>query len=853
MRRIWHDGSANQVPLERALALISQGGGQGKLIIVRGEAGAGSSAFASRLQALATRNGIRSIHIERSAVNSDFVLLAHIFRSLQLPIFSSELGANQRISRHYKAALHLRQYQAVICEDAHDYFNMYSSKLQGIYDSVHQLTRPPFGYNIVLCGLHDKLTEIGLRARVLGMIVEMIDLRPMNYDEAYFNLVEALFKDHRVSMPLLQSTHLPTPIPIRHDILTAPLGTSPSELRGNVCAETESAPDLNLAAATVRNLSPIFITSYGLDVRALHTYTSGLVGKTAEHVRRAAHSLEIADIGEQRSAAIPASATIKSTLLPIPEVTQDGGGNDHSIQPAANASATSQADPQILLPLFDLLASRITFQLELQLDEPQAGSPNDPGGLVTPHLCNLSDPGAKGFSGAKGGVFSRQAAAVVPARSGQAVTSHNNRHSTRHNEQAGSFRLYLKPVIDETLGSWLCRNAAAKSIDSIHGGFLEWCRRLIERDELAQASGPNTHGGDNKAGVQMAMPLQAQQNQHVADPARPIKLPLESQENDIAEEPTWNPAILLGGTRSKMSPDLGAPIEYDTLFRSQEFLDAFPATLRPHLASRFSLPPNAVQNTHNRRYCAQCIADDVAALRAPALRKAWRKRGAAVCTQHRQPVLLQQLERGTLSQLSGAWQAYMQHTQREDYDHGVGLISRNSCGYQGISAESRICRIVRRLQDWVEYAPALPTTSRPSKYALYFLLGFFLYQANLVSEGGVARWFIKSPQGEKLNLRSFEKPTITQMIKNIESASPRAMSMGYLLAGSAFELLTAAEITFLRGALDFTDYLFPATPGELKSLSQCFQSYHMIAVWESAYRNLSPEDCRHLEWLLRKY
>ncbi|MNJ48847.1 hypothetical protein D3C77_440530 [compost metagenome] len=253
----------------------------------------------------------------------------------------------------------------------------------------------------------------------------------------------------------------------------------------------------------------------------------------------------------------------------------------------------------------------------------------------------------------------------------------------------------------------------------------------------------------------------------------------------------------------------------------------------------------------NRRFCAQCLADDVAAMRTPGLRRAWRNRGAALCTVHRQPVLLQQLEKGHLSKFSGAWQAYIQQTMRGYFDYGIGLISRNSTSNEAASLEARICRIVWRIQDWVEYAPAIPSGQQPSKYALYFLLGFFLYQGNLVSDGGVARWFFKGARGAKLNSHEYEKPTVVQMVKNIESASPRSLAVAYLLLGFAFNLIGEDDLSLLRRALVFADSFFPATREELKSLVQCFQSYHLNAIWESAFRNLQVDDLVHIAWLLR--
>ena len=388
---------------------------------------------------------------------------------------------------------------------------------------------------------------------------------------------------------------------------------------------------------------------------------------------------------------------------------------------------------------------------------------------------------------------------------------------------------YLTPVYDETLGSWLSRNATSSTVSTLHDGFLEWCIGLFKPTATpfaACTADDFTHEPYSKAAA--------------------------SRMDDVVQT-QWNPEVLLGNPRTQDQDQEAKDLEYDDLYRSEAFLQAFGGPLGAHLAGRFKLPSNAVSHQDNLRFCAQCLADDVTAMRAPGLRRAWRNRGAALCTAHQQPVLLQQLEKGSLSELSGAWQAYMQQTLRGYFDHGVGLVSRHESGYQSTSLEASVCRIVCRIQRWVEYAPAVPSGQQPSKYALYFMLGFFLYQGNLVSDGGVARWFFKGQRGSRLNTYQYEKPTVGQMVKNIESASPRILAFAYLLLGFAYDRIPKEEVDLLRRTFVFTDCLFPESREELKSLAQCFQPYQLDDIWESALRNLQIDDLVKLAWLLRHH
>jgi len=294
MGRRWIRGSANQAPLDSVLQSIRLrgGNGRGKIIIVRGEAGAGASAFASRLHSLLLRSNIKSAFIPRLPFNADFLFSTHLFKSLGLPSSSFDITAARRVTRHYEAAMHLRCYRAVICEDAHDFFHKHQIKKENIYDSIHRLTLPPYNHLVVLCGLRDSLTVVGDRAIADGMDVEYVDLRPMRCDQSYLGFVRDVV---RTFAPIGNSESLsPFLLPIRAPLLLTDQVTakqsghvplSPPAPISNPMVSEFSAGDTQLGAGAFLALNPCPLGPEGLDVSILHAHTKGLVGNTVSVVK----------------------------------------------------------------------------------------------------------------------------------------------------------------------------------------------------------------------------------------------------------------------------------------------------------------------------------------------------------------------------------------------------------------------------------------------------------------------------------------------------------------------------------------------------------------------------------------
>jgi hypothetical protein len=823
---------------------------------------------------------IRSVFVPRAPFNADFVFSAHFLKSLGLPSSTVDLTSGRKIRLHYEAAIRLRRYQAVICEDAHDFFHKHQQKVHNIYGSIQQLTRPPYGHCVVLCGLRDPLTVVGHVAQAMAMDVEYFDLGPMPCDQHYLDFVQDITAGMQLGTPgnrikpFLLSTIAKERVPIALPASEPQRVQVPQSAQAPVAADFDLAADqTNLGAGCFLALDPCPLTLYGLDVGILHAHTKGLIGNTVTVVRgllaapvEAGGSTKYETpsshptlLGEAFTS-LPASAVRAQQREVVQEARETEGLEDtqqaeavvSSIGPSEDklshpsdaglGQPTGSEEPlikngepgcddllkggtnvddtprgmQIRLPLGLDKDRQIEVQLELRFVIPvELTNPAVDAPFQTFEGVTGKDRSVIAVSGHSRGLCNQRSASIDPLTGGS-------------RKRRGAFSGYLTPLHDETLGSWLSRNAASSGVTVIHDGFLDWCTGLLQ-----------------PTGTPFALAT-AQDLNRLSSPKHPA-----AQVDDAEAHSPWDPQVLLGNTRPQDDGEGAKDLEYDDLYRSELFLKAFPDATKSQMTERFRLPSNAVNQHDNRRFCAQCLADDVTTMKAPGLRRAWRNRGSAVCSAHRQPILLQQLEKGHLSNFMGAWQAYMQQTARGFFDHGVGLVSCEKMGYQGASLETVICRTVLRIQIWVEYAPALPSNGRPSKYALYFLLGIFLYQGNLVSEGGAARWFLKAPRGEKLNSHEYDKPTAAQMVKNIESAPPRSLAIAYLLLGTAFDLISAEQLCLIRRALVFTDSFFPVTRGELKSLTQCFQPYHLDAIWSSALENLPIDDLVHLAWLLR--
>ena len=879
MGRRWIGSSANQASLDRVLALINQNGNraQGRLFIVRGEAGAGTSAFASRLRALLDSRHARTLYVPRMPFNSDFVFSSHVLKSLGLPP-SVALTSGRRVERHYKAAMQLRRYGAVVCEDAHDFFHKHQPKVQGIYDSIQALTQPPYSHCVVLCGLYDTLTAVGHKATAMGIEVTFFDLEAMSCDLSYLTFVRDVIvanQGHRFPpyLPEANATALArtstktvnnpetpeTPrMPETHERLDTPKSPSlAADTKLNelpILSSSESAlaaEQAVLGAASFMALNQSPLTAQGIDVRMLHEHTKGLIGNTVSMLKGLLVDAEIAeqatagdkvsrDVGMETAlteAVIGGNGSASKVDIPALPSMDDHAG-DGTLYPAETPGGL-----QLLLPIGPPAVHQMEIQLELALDMPLNVHTGPKASIIAQGEMNSAIQQS----------FTRSIRQLKPAKSivtpsvgdtsgspethaWEAAAIRTTRMSAACNKTPqGSiykkrklFQDLLTPIYDETLGSWLDRNANAGQASMIHQGFLDWCMGLLRLENESSK-------------------LSAGEGAYEAPWVRPTAL----DEQDGQTRP-WDPNAFLGTSRLRAIGVTVKELEYDDLYRSESFLNVFPRPLAVHLAERFTLPVNATAQHDNRRYCAQCLAGDVMGMKAPALRRAWRDRGAAVCTEHRQPVLLQQLEKGHLSKPAGAWQAFIQQTLNGHFDHGVGLVSRHSSGYQSASNETRVCRAVRRIQDWVANSPAIPSVQHPSKYCLYFILGFFLYQPNLVSDGGVARWFFKGMRGDRLDTPRYCKPTVSQMIKNIETAAPRSLAVGYLLLGTSFNLLAESETDLLRRELHFTEALFPKNRHELKLMALCFQRYHLTAVWESAVASLPAGDLIHLEWLFDK-
>ncbi|MEB0088626.1 hypothetical protein QN365_18610, partial [Pseudomonas sp. RTI1] len=608
MGRRWIGSSANQAPLESVLESIGEYGGNthGKLIIVRGEAGAGASAFASRLHSMLLRKNIRAVFVPRAPFNADFVFSSHFLKSLGLPSSSVDMISGQKVRLHYEAAIHLRRYQAVICEDAHDFFHKRQMKVQNIYGSIQQLTQPPYGHCVVLCGLRDPLTEVGHVAQAMKIDVEYVDLEPMPCDPHYLDFVRDIATVMRMGNPGNRVNTFLLSLRAKGRALLPLPASEPREVlvRQSTLASVGADSDLateqtHLGASSFLALYPCPLTFCGLDVGILHAHTKGLVGNTVTVVRglmaasvatkastyfdtfdsyplppndafpssparferakqqkvaqetKGAEGTEETKQAKEAEAAISSIGSIADELSHSSDAALDQpAGSEDLLSPESELGCDDlfrrQPDAsdtlrgmQILLPFVLGEDRQIEVQLELNLvipitrtDRPVAAPFVAPGGATEKGL-SLST-----VSGSSSCLYNQRSASIDSLTSGS-------------RKQRGAFSGYLTPLHDETLGSWLSRNAASSAVTVIHDGFLEWCTALLQptATPFALATAHDLS--------QLSSTKNAAEQVDYADEHKP-----------------WNPEVLLGSPRSQDHGQDARDLECDDLYRSEVFLKA---------------------------------------------------------------------------------------------------------------------------------------------------------------------------------------------------------------------------------------------------------------------------------------
>lgn len=339
-----------------------------------------------------------------------------------------------------------------------------------------------------------------------------------------------------------------------------------------------------------------------------------------------------------------------------------------------------------------------------------------------------------------------------------------------------AFAGMVKPIVGESLSSWLSRNAASPHIPHVHSEFLDACARIAK--------------------------------------------------------------IRTGG-------------DLDRLYEHDAFLSLFPERARYQLTKAFTLPTNICSFESSLNYCPQCLLEDVRAMRAPAWRSEWRRRGNCLCERHGRLILLQELTTRSKDEFHRGWLAFSQHANTGTFVLGNHFVQRITSLCESNPMEQRLCRLVRRMAEWVSAAPDFPTYGRPSKHCIRFLMGFFLYRPFDHCKGGLARWFLGS-QRNRIVSDKFRFPSALELDTGIETASPRDLALTYLLIGSAFNLISLEDIELVNRALYFTNTPYPENLLALRALARCFTEPNLNKFKQSARKNLAPGDLSHLEWLFSK-
>ncbi|XBV16638.1 ATP-binding protein [Pseudomonas putida] len=201
MRPRWLDCSGNQSVLQECEALLKDSTEvsepQGRLIFVMGAPRAGASALAHRLHHYAKRQGIRCLALPGTPWGSNSNLRNHFLQTLEVPLVTDEFWSNELASRPYDAVVALRGYQAVFVDDGHDYFTCAKTVKKRNFERLFQLTEFPNKRHVFVFGIANTLESVAQMAEKTGVTAIRHHLKPMPNDDHYHAFVGGLIAHYR--------------------------------------------------------------------------------------------------------------------------------------------------------------------------------------------------------------------------------------------------------------------------------------------------------------------------------------------------------------------------------------------------------------------------------------------------------------------------------------------------------------------------------------------------------------------------------------------------------------------------------------------------------------------------------
>lgn len=201
MRPQWLDCSGNQPVLHECEALLRSSkvasSGQARLVFVMGAPRAGASALANRLQQYAKRQRINFLTLPGAPWGGNVNLRNHFLQTLEVPLVTDEFWSNELVSRPYDAVVALRAYQAIFIDDGPDYFTCGKSVKRQNLERLFQLTEFPVKCQVFVFGVSSILEPIAFLAERAGFDVLRHHLLPMPNDDIYREFIERLVARHR--------------------------------------------------------------------------------------------------------------------------------------------------------------------------------------------------------------------------------------------------------------------------------------------------------------------------------------------------------------------------------------------------------------------------------------------------------------------------------------------------------------------------------------------------------------------------------------------------------------------------------------------------------------------------------
>ncbi len=290
--------------------------------------------------------------------------------------------------------------------------------------------------------------------------------------------------------------------------------------------------------------------------------------------------------------------------------------------------------------------------------------------------------------------------------------------------------------------------------------------------------------------------------------------------------------------------------DLDLLYASSGFLDDLPPFLTNGIHRIFELPSvNLTPFNRSNLYCPQCIQLDIANLRTPGWRRAWRIEGACICYHHDRPVLLRRLEEPRFNAFNKSWLAFGEFVASPAAHINVDF-ALAECSTMKLRTRNRILlHLAARVQHWYQHKVCLGLERRLLPASARFLLYIWLWEDEQTTDvSGVACQYMQPIRGRN----RISAPRRSKDCDAIFStAAVRHLVVAYWFLGIAHGIITEHEAQFIKAVTRSSTLEFPTNIVELSHVGRStFSSDTMQLIRYEAMTALSAAELQQVEWTL---